>query len=238
MKISTSTISSVVVRLSLVAVSGMTLSFGQTAMANLITWQTPVAVDINNATQVDTTGTLIFAVSDQAAYSVNGVNFSPALFNALVSNLSGGVSDGAFGPYTTDYAKLLSSGAYRSSDGTANIAIPSLTIGNQYEVQIFTPFWDANYQSKFSDGANSANMGNTSTAPTYVIGTFTADATTKNISFDAASGSPYGLLSAFQVRAIPEPGSFGLLMMGTLGVVAVVRRHRRNSTMKSTCSEA
>ena len=193
------------------------------AKANSIVWQTPVAINTNDPTQVLTNGVVLVASDTITPYTVNGVSFSGTL-DTLVTNFT---NEGSATPATgTNYAKMLASGMYRQSGATATIHITSLTIGKLYEVELFTPFWNADFESKFSDGANSVPMGNTAAVPTLVVGTFTADTTTKLISFDAVSPTgSFGLLSAFQVLAVPEPASGVLLALGSL----VALRRRRSA---------
>ena len=62
----------------------------------------------------------------------------------------------------------------------------------------------------------------------YVIGTFTADATTQQIVFQGEGTGLNGgstQINAFQLRAIPEPASTELL--GIFGVYGMCQRRRR-----------
>lgn len=69
--------------------------------------------------------------------------------------------------------------------------------------------------------------GSTTILPQYAVGTFTANATTENISFGTNNGP--GVFDALQLRElsgppVPEPGSLLLLGSGMLGFVRVLRR--------------
>jgi hypothetical protein len=203
------------------------------ASAALISWEAPAAIVTSNATQVITTGTLV-AQGEQRSPSqtVNGVTFGPfsaGSVNVTVSNASGAVA-GAYGPDDTAYAKLASAGIYRANGGYADILISGLTSGTGYDLQLFTPFWDVDYQtrfSEFSDGTNGVDMGNTKTQPTYVIGHFTASASTQDVFFTAAGTSPHGLFAAIEVRtAIPEPAC--AIWLG--GCLLALRRRAKRST--------
>ena len=198
----------------------------------IITWQTPVNVTITDPTQVITSGplaALVAAGAQEGPLTVNGVAFpvwgSPGT-NISVTNFTGATGLG-YGPRNSSYSDLLGGGDYTASGNTANIIISNLVPTVHYEVQIFTPYWDANYQSQYSDGTNSVLMGNTLSQPTYVIGTFTATATTETIFATAAPGSNYGITTAVQVLALPEPASGALLGLGALFAL----RRRRPSAV-------
>lgn len=192
------------------------------ASASMILWDTPVLVNTNDPTQISTEGTLLTAKSLTGNYTINGVSFTTGI-EAIVTNESGGVATQQYGPRDTDYADLLAGGLYRSNAGTATINITGLTLGTEYQIQLITPYWNANLETQF----DTVEMSNTQSAPTYVIGTFTADATTQNISFGAAPGSSFGILGALQVRAVPEPSTALLMGLG-MGVLLYSRRHKRH----------
>jgi hypothetical protein len=208
----------------------------QQSHAALITWDTPLAVDKDVPAQVLTTGTLVAVGARQSTNeTVNGVTFlqfGAVGSNVNYSNNSGVANDDGYGPDgvtpgpdDTSYARLLSTGVYRTAGDVATILITGLNSGTQYDVQLFTPFWgDTAFETQFSDGTNTVDMGNTGLQPTYVIGHFTAGGGSQSIFFTAASGSDHGLLGAAQVRAVPEPAS-----ALSLGLAILALRYRRRA---------
>jgi hypothetical protein len=215
----------------LVLVGLVSVIFGsaQRASAEPIHWKAPVAVNKNDPTQVITTGTLV-AHGGQVSpdQTINGVTFGSFFLgnnvNVSVLTPTGGVA-GPYAPNDTPYAHFLSAGIYRAAGGNATIHITGLTPGTGYDVQLFTPYWDNNFQTSFSDGVTSVAMGNTSSQPTYLIGQWVADASTQDIFYTAASGSSFGLFAAAQVRtSIPEPTSAALFGLAAL---ALFRRGKR-----------
>jgi hypothetical protein len=60
----------------------------------------------------------------------------------------------------------------------------------------------------------------------FVMGTFTADGATQNITFTGAADSP--LINAFQIRAIPEPSTIAIALAGlACGGFSMWRRQKR-----------
>ena len=122
------------------------------------------------------------------------------------------------------------------------IYLANLTIGTTYQIQIWMPNWNAPYQASFSsatptwygggnpplhgsaaDQSPLLNAGYNSTAPQYVIGQFTADATTENL---YNIGEPqYAIVAAVAVSTVPEPSTWAMLLGGVV-MLAVLRRRR------------
>jgi len=191
-------------------ISGLiSLVLAASTEAATITWGTPVAVDINNASQV-TNGVMIGqAFSGQASVmTVNGIVFNTDLpeITSTPNNETQGQWVG-FGPQATDYAKLLSGGLFSLKDSAATIT--GLTAGKKYILQVFTAYsgsYPGGEQMQLGNSSDYSNggvlMGNTCTNPTYVIGTFTADATSQSFHWRAAPGAGYSYLGAVQVREL------------------------------------
>jgi hypothetical protein len=217
------------------------LMIGASVQANAatITWNA-IQTATGNASDVITTGTFFdsAAVYTGANLSLNGVTFKRNLggdtfdgSNITFTNRASGPSDQpADNPPTSwddNYETLASWGLYQSApNGGVTINLGSLMSGQEYLVQIWTGYWDgANWRTEFIAGNSSGllNLGSTTvfnTTSQYVVGTFTADATTQTIQ---ATGPDYGIPSFMQVRAIPEPAS---ALLGLLGLLGLLRRRR------------
>jgi hypothetical protein len=125
------------------------------------------------------------------------------------------------------YLAIVDEGRYVSAGGTATATLSGLTNGQTYQLQVFTPYWDASFETQLISGANTVAMGNTRRAPTYVSGLFTADATTQTFDWTANPGSGYGLLAAVNVVAVPEPSIYAMALAGlACGGYPLFRRRR------------
>ena len=176
-----------------------------------ITWAAPVAVDSNDPTQVSTVGTLITAVSGMASsYTLNGVTFTGGGLAGRTSGSTGSLPD-YWGAKPTDYAKMLNGGLYKDqTPGQAVTTLSGLAVGNTYLIQVFSSYVSDVYDSvamTIASGATPVDMGNTYDAPTYVIGTFTANATTKSFVWGPTvrTGADLTWLAAVQIREVPPP---------------------------------
>jgi hypothetical protein len=102
-----------------------------------------------------------------------------------------------------------------------------LTPGLQYQVQLWTPYWNNQFATAFSAGNTTPFLttGFGTALPQYIIGTFTADSTTESIT--SAGNNGFALFSAISVRQTPEPSSILMAAMGFVGLVAARRRRVR-----------
>lgn len=151
---------------------------------------------------------------------------------------------------------LLRTGAYAQQigrPGTEAFSLSGLSIGTQYELQFFFMDQRGSYTSPpfgckgldpggascndravtFSSGGNSVTLeadpdNNSSTAPfgQFVLGYFTADATSQGFEI---SGPVVQQVNAWQVRVVPEPESYAMMLVG-LGIVGSVVRRRRTAS--------
>ena len=200
------------------------------AQAAVITWDTPVKLSGDGATDVSTEGTYVDALDAQGgALTVGGVNFRAMDYNGPVI-VGGGAGYGDFqidatntNPNITDadYYTLLDSGIYNET----SIRYQGLTLGQDYLIQIWTcdsrylggtrtaTYDDGNGNTVDVDHGIDGNLGQ------YVIGRFTADAALQDI-------TPTGdlLINASQLRAIPEPATLGLIGSVAAGMIFIRRR--------------
>ena len=162
---------------------------------------------------------------------------------------------GTFGPTTGNFATgstyrtLLSSVFYNGNSTDALVlTLNSLTVGHSYLFQTWVndsrqgadgltiKVYDGNGNSAIL-AANSATSKLTpgGTPGQYVIGTFTADATSQVVNY-IYNSSPYTnytetLANAFQLRDLgsvitPEPATLGLLGLGGLGLLLLGKRRK------------
>lgn len=154
---------------------------------------------------------------------------------SLVSSNSLGGSSAPFTSLSSGYQTLLGSGGSSSQPASISVVFNGLTSGQQYLVQ----WWTNNSANGTIDsylGLNNTTATSNLNAVTldanttnvvgglgqYVTGTFTATGTSQSMSL-AATGTDAPLISAFQVRAVPEPSA---ALLGGLGLLALLRRRR------------
>ncbi len=189
------------------------------ARAATITWVGPTTIAVN--ADVNTNGASVFAYTGGAAATVNGVPFTQTIAASLNNHylqLNGltGYSANAFTTTSNNFASLsaeyrnvLVGGAFDSGGNVATITLKNLVVGRNYTVQ----FWindprigDAATRYAFLNGtATEIHYNDTDLVGgvgAYVIGTFTADATTQSFTLDGAatSGAASTQLNAIQLR--------------------------------------
>lgn len=165
--------------------------------------------------------------------ALNTVTVGSVTFTENPSNLQSYEFPSSASPFSslsTAYKTMLSSGGTALLDSTITATLGGLTVGEQYRIQWWT-----------SDPANSQGVLNETFATTtatsgtslvtldsnstdadgglgqYVIGTFTADATTQTFDLNSPSGNTSPLIDGFQLRtvAVPEPSTW---VLGAAGI--------------------
>ena len=187
-----------------------------------VTWDTVNTVSA--ATDVSTIGTLVYAKGFGPATTVNGVTFdnTPNYSDTFDSThpspqfigfMNGATFVGTDNAEGQAYATLLDSGRYiQTRSKTANMTLSNLTVGQNYLVQ----FWVADFREFDLDRSETITGGaNTSGElkylnhngvihASYVIGTFTADATSQLFSLIANEDVQ---INAVQLRSLPNPAA-------------------------------
>ena len=227
--------------------SAAALWVGTVANGATITWGTATAVSTGpgNSSDVSTNGTLVEAYSgtqtdnSQLSQTVNGVTFiaSTTLLNG--NSINQGDMSSATNGGDAAYDAILSTLDFGGGDSTTivigdgdgntgTLSTGLLTVGLQYEIQVW--FVDdragSNYDSRVMGYASSSSDTVVQLNDQFVIGTFTADATTQTLFLDTISpSSGFGNthITAYQIRQIPEP-SVPALIAGLFGLTSLRRR--------------
>jgi hypothetical protein len=189
----------------------------------VMTWAT--ASNLSDPNDVSIHGTLVWAYSFGSSENavVNGVTFAgesnPAgnadVTTDLTLSYTGyGNSLGTFSTLPAEYQSILASGAYRDAE-RATLTLGGLSLGSTYEVQ----FWinDSRNRVDMESKPRTATISDTSIVVDYntagastndglgqfLIGTFTANASTVDIGLSTQAPQ----LNAIQLRLISEPAS-------------------------------
>ncbi len=182
--------------------------------------------------EISTNGTSIEAinmVNTDAREATDTTTINGVTFTATNHFGSGYYQDTDFGVSTGDDSLdlLYRQASYRYSD--APITLTGLTIGNEYELQSFfgRNRSGSNYSMSVGDGTTVQKI---SSGPVnngaWIIGTFTADATTQNFHSGSGSGNS-SFISGYQLRdisSVPEPSSAVLIGLG--GLALILRRSK------------
>lgn len=232
-----------------VVVVGM-LAVLQTARADII-WDNVITYVANTqppvSTDVSTEGDMVLALQQNAAgagntvntvtftntTTQNGVTFTRT--TGLTSTYNGFVGGTVIVDGTTSstpYRSLLTGGWYGGNPATFTLS--GLTPNQEYLVQVWTSdirpgLNGAAYNYLTMNGTTNTNppkmlFYNNGTGST-VVGRFSTTGTSVSFNQDATgSYSAYGLVNAIQLRAIPEPATFGVVLSAL--AAAVIRRRR------------
>ncbi len=148
--------------------------------------------------------------------TINGVTFT-------AKNLFNNSNAVPFGANTGD-ANLDLLYLY-AGDQLNPITLTDLAIGGEYELQIFLSY--AGFKMNVGDGTTiQKTSSGTIEDGAWIIGTFTADATTQNYQ-SQLEGIPFNFLSGYQLRdisSVPEPSSTVLIGLG--GLALILRRRK------------
>jgi len=214
-------------------VTALVLAVSGAARAASITWD-PVYTAFPSASTLLTNGTYVDAVttwpSDLTVAGIGAVNVTFHAANSLYhantytgqpSNgvtisqvVNGGASDYGLYGGGNDYKHLVDTTSYGGTAGS--ISITGLTVGHQYQIQIFGPTWDWGKDGYYQVDGQHLSIGQVGLGgtPQYLVGTWTADggqtltfaAGTINTANSNHEGNVFAVPS-ISLREIPPTGT-------------------------------
>ncbi|MDB6019147.1 MAG: Extracellular serine protease precursor [Pedosphaera sp.] len=202
-------------------VLGALITLNLSAQSASVTWSTPVT--IAGASDVSTTGTLAYAYCwSGTSTTVNGVNFTGTTSasgggtDVTLTNLANNYTSFGSGPgVSAAYQNMLTGGDYNSA-ATATVTLNHLTFGHGYVAQFWVGDWrnintvrNETIKGSASDNITPAlafQVGSSGSG-TYVIGSFTASATTQTFTLTPGGSSPSAQINALQLRDLTPPAS-------------------------------
>jgi len=214
------------------AVAVLAMGFAPASIAQpAIDFGTPVAA--SGPSELLTTGTFHSSITaNPADVTVGGITFKSYTTSSISLTGASAIfyTPGTFSSGDAAYNTLINRGFYTGIEVSARMYFNNLTIGNVYRLQIWTPSWDGNAPTQILHEGTLV-FGNTATAPTYAVGTFTASSATEHIDFAGTGGPIRGVIAAaaiYDVTAIPEPSTYAAMAgLGALGFAFWRRRARR-----------
>lgn len=183
---------------------------------------------------VSTNGSLVEAVnfggSTVVNTTVNTVTFTGVDVTAggAPTNLTGlGYEDAQDGNGESgigDIDVMFDTIGFDSGVGSHNASLAGLIDGQEYEVQFFLSHVNTATRSQsIGDGEGNSIVMQNARPSQAVTGIFTAQGTSQAVTFQNLNAGSQ-LLSGYQLRAVPEPGSLALLALSGL----LIARRRRS----------
>jgi hypothetical protein len=161
----------------------------------------------------------------------------------LIADVDTGSANAPFTALSANYRSLLSTEVYSSNLATMQVDLGGLTNGSAYRLQWWTndssdyfyagsPF----FENVIGGGASGNVTLDSNTSNTngglgqYVIGTFTASGTMASFTLTGSGTGAwqFPMMNALQVRAVPEPATYVIALIGmACGGYSLFRRRKR-----------
>jgi hypothetical protein len=221
----------------ILAISALTLSSISAASAASITWSTgPNFGGPDGHLGILTNGALVEAI-DLAGVAGAPITVDPAGLNITFSTINSPFFTSnwfsATGGGNTDpgWSAILNTFEWQSSANvTASNFLDGLTVGHEYQVQLFAARTDccATRTHWYGDGAGNLSTPINGNSYISIVGTFTADNSDQAIQIFDSTSNP--ILNAYVLRditpAVPEPGAWAMLLAG-LGLFGFSARRNK-----------
>ena len=207
--------------------SSTLLFLGSTLCASAapITWgpATSISTGVGNSSDVSTNGVLIEAyngvsndqIGSTSTVTVNGVNFLPttSLLNGDPNNAGSNDFSSTTNGGDAEYDALVSTVEFGGGTGTVTLTLGdgdgntsttgsgNLIIGQQYQIQVWYSDTRAGNNGNRVTPVGDGNGNTVDLNDQFAIGTFTADASTQDITL-ASPGFGQAHITAYQIRAL------------------------------------
>lgn len=238
--------------ISAMAAGALGMALASAAQAAPMVWSTPVAITsadqaLFSAAQVqyavswgNTAQTVTLTGGQTVSFSNGAIDGTGLVQVTGAYGIAGPGSAGYAGTSNSAFNAVMNGFAY---DGVQTIKLTGLTIGQTYSIQLFSidnRGCCGPRTQTFSDQNGNTSAAYLHNADDYLIGTFTAGAATQTFTGagqtinGSCSGNVCSNLNAVvlrQVSAVPEPASWGLMIVGFGGVGAAMRRRPRESAL-------
>jgi hypothetical protein len=191
----------------------------------------------NAATDIFTAGTLVSA--EYYGYSnwptsnfnwglqtFNGVAFTAGMPNLSNVAAPSNIQANDFASSGVDYYPLLNGAYWVGGAGPLTLTLSGLTNGQDYQIELWavdTRSFDAR-SVQYSDGLGNTSVAFRQDAKTIIMGTFQASGATQTVQISDPNNIS-AVFSAYELRAVPEPSTWAMLL-GGLGMLTMFRRRR------------
>jgi hypothetical protein len=189
------------------------------------TWQIQYAVAWGADPQ-----TVTLTGGQNVAFTAGSIDGSGVIGVTGAVNITPAGTANYFGTSNAAFNAVLSGFAY---DSTHNITLTGLTVGHSYSIQLFSLDNRAPFENRFQtfqDQSGNSSAAFLHVSDDFVIGSFIASGSTQLITGLAQNVSCGGdglctNLNAAVLRAVPEPATWAMMVVG-FGLVGAASRRR------------